>query len=73
MSVMRLDQGQIEVMDLAMVPVLRAMTPAQRLASAHAMWRYSRARIEAAVRAQGPDWSEEQVKREICRRMLGSG
>ena len=71
---MPLDPRQIEVMDDAMAEVYRRKTPDQRLAIAHGMWRYARARIEAAVRWQHPDWDEQDVGRETSRRLLnGSG
>jgi hypothetical protein len=71
---MEVDPRRIEVMDDAMVPVLRRLSPAQKLAQAHAMWRYARQRVEAAVRWQHPQWDERQVQREVARRMLdGSG
>jgi hypothetical protein len=69
---MQVDPRNVELMDAAMVPVLRRMTPEQRLASAHSMWRYARVRVETAVREDHPDWSDAQVSREILRRMLGS-
>jgi hypothetical protein len=74
MSAMNLDPRQVEVIDDAMVEVLRRLTPAQKLAQAHAMWRYARQRVEAAVRWQHPDWNESALREEISRRMLsGSG
>ena len=57
-----------------MADVYRRMTPDQRLAVAHGMWRYARQRIEAAVRWQHPDWDEPSVGREVSQRLLnGSG
>ena len=66
--------SQIEVMDDAMAEVYRTKTSAERLAIAHDMWRYARQRQDAAVRWQYPDWNDEEVLREVNRRMLrGSG
>jgi hypothetical protein len=71
---MNLDPRQVEVIDDAMVEVIRHLTPAQKLAQAHAMWRYARQRVEAAVRWQHPNWAESDLRHEISRRMLsGSG
>jgi hypothetical protein len=67
---MRLDSGQIEVMDDAMAEVYRRMDSAQRLAVAHGMWRYARQRIEAAVRWRHPAWDDAAVSREVSRRLL---
>jgi hypothetical protein len=69
---MPLDPRRIEVIDDEMAAVLRAMTPAQRLASANGMWRYARGRLLAMVRHEHPDWDEAQVKADVCRRLLGS-
>ena len=64
---------RIEVPDPEMVSLLRLMTPAQRLAQAHEMWRFARARVDAAVRAHYPHWPEPRIRSEIQRRMLGPG
>ena len=45
--------------------ILRAMTPAQRLAAAEEMYRAARAIKAAALRRQHPDWSEERIRREV--------
>jgi hypothetical protein len=66
------DRFRFEVIDDDMAEVLRRKTPAQRLASAHAMWRYARNRLSTMLRRQHPDWSEAQFKAEMQRRMLGS-
>jgi hypothetical protein len=58
---MRLDDGQIEVMDPAMVEVQRRMATWQRLAVAFRMWDYTRKRVTAAVRWQYTDWDEFAV------------
>ena len=63
--------SQIEVMDDAMADVYRKKTSAERLAIAHDLWRYARQRIEAAVRWQFPQWNDDDVLREVNRRMLG--
>lgn len=63
---------RFEVVDDDMAEVLRRKTPAQRLASAHAMWLYARDRLQNLLIAQHPDWTESQLKAEMRRRMLGS-
>jgi hypothetical protein len=60
---------RIEVMDDLMAEVLRQKTPAERLAISHGMWRFARELLRSALRAQHPDWSEEQVHRETARRL----
>jgi hypothetical protein len=59
----------IEVVDDVMADVLRAMTPGERLRSSNGMWRSARMIIDAVLRSEHPDWSEEAIAREIARRM----
>ena len=66
------DKLRFDVIDDDMVEVLRQKTPAQRLASAHAMWRYAHARLNTLLRREHPNWTESQLKSEIARRTLGS-
>lgn len=66
---MRLDAGQIEVMDQAMADVLRRKTPAERLAIASGMWESTRTMLLTQLAERHPDWSHAQVEREVARRM----
>ncbi len=67
----RLDDGQIEVIDEAQAKVLRAKTPAQRVAMVGQSHRTMRLVIEASLRARHPDWTDEQVDAGVARRLLG--
>lgn len=67
---MRIDPNQIEVMDDDMVEVVRRMSGAQRLQAANAMFNAARKMIAARVREQHPEWTEDQVRAEVARRML---
>lgn len=60
---------RVEIIDDAMAAVLRAKSPAERLAIANGMWRSARRIIEAVLRAEQPDWTDEQIRREVARRM----
>lgn len=60
---------RIEMLDEAMVAVLRAKTPAQRLAISNGMWRSARRMIEAILRKEHSDWPPEAIHRETARRM----
>jgi hypothetical protein len=62
----------IEVVDDAMADSLRRKTPAQRLSLALDMWRCARDRLQHMLRTQHPDWTEDQLRAEFRRRMLGS-
>jgi hypothetical protein len=55
--------------DPAMVAALRTQTATERLTTLDGLWRSARAFVLAGVRAQHPDWSEEQVVGEVARRM----
>jgi len=60
----------IEVVDDLMADVLRAKSPAERLAISYGMWRFARDTIRRVVAGQHPDWSDEEVKREATRRLV---
>jgi hypothetical protein len=66
----RLDDGQIEVLDVKVVEALRAMTPARRVELGLEANRTARQMIALHLRRQHPDWSDELVAAEIARRML---
>lgn len=59
----------IEIMDDVMAEVLRAKTPAERLAIANGMWRSARRMLESILRSERPDWTDEEIRREVARRM----
>ncbi len=66
---MLLKASQIEVMDDAMVEVLRSKTPFERLQIAHGMWNMARGLILDQVKQQNPHWSTEQINKETARRL----
>jgi hypothetical protein len=66
---MRLDPGQIEVIDDAMVEVLRRKEPWERIAIGFGMWTSTWRMLTSILSALHPEWSEEQVRREVVRRM----
>ena len=53
--------------DAAQLEILRAMSGAQRLRLAFEMSEFARKLARAGIRDEHPDWSEEQVKRELLR------
>jgi len=59
----------VEVLEPLMVQCLQRLTPEQRLAAAFGMWESARILIRGAIRTQHADWSEEQVNREVARRL----
>jgi len=63
---------RVERLDAAMVPVYRAMTPAQRVEAGLSATDMIRDRIWATIRETHPDWTEETVARAVSERMLGA-
>lgn len=63
-------QPCIEDLDPQMVEVLRAKTPAERLAIAWGLWKFARDTLRRSVAAQHPDWSEYEVNCEATRRLV---
>jgi hypothetical protein len=47
------------------IDVLKALTPAQRLAAAERLYWTARELKEAAIRARHPDWTKEKVRRAV--------
>jgi hypothetical protein len=66
---MRLDDGQIEVLDQAMVEVLRHKTPAERLQIGFALWDSTTRMLKAHLSAEHPDWTPERIGQEVARRL----
>ena len=64
-----LDPRRIEVLDDAMVEVLRAKTGAERQRIANEMFRMAQRMIRSSLRARHPDWDEERLPRETARRI----
>jgi hypothetical protein len=63
-----IDVRRIEVLDEAIVELLRAKTPAQRVAMVFDAERTMRLMLEAQIRSRHPDWDDDRVLREIARR-----
>ncbi len=59
----------MEVMDDVMSDVLRQKTEVERLRIAGRMWNSARVILRGAIRTEHPDWSIDQVNREIASRI----
>jgi hypothetical protein len=59
----------VEVMDDAMADILRQKTEAERLRIAGRMWQSARVILRGAIRTEYPEWTVDQVNREIARRI----
>jgi hypothetical protein len=61
----------IELLDDAMVEVLRRKTPTERVAMVFDAERTMRLMLESNLRWRHPDWDARQVAEEIARRRRG--
>lgn len=66
---MRLDEGQIEVIDDVMAEIYKGKTSAERLQIAFGFWRSARIQLFNCIRSLHPDWDERQIQREVVRRI----
>jgi len=65
----RLDDGQIEVLDDAVAEILRKKTPAERLNIAFGMWRSARIQMLSCIKSLHPEWDVKTIQREVKRRL----
>lgn len=66
---LRLDPGRIEVVDEAMAEILRQKTPAERIEIGFKLWTSSRKMLTAHLKSSHPDWDDNQVSKEVARRL----
>jgi len=66
----RLDKGQIEVVDDAMVEVLRKKSPAERIRVGFTLWESARDMLVFHLRKTHPEWDEKRVQQEVAGRFL---
>ena len=67
---MRLDAGQIEVVDDVMAEVLKSKRPAERIQIGFNIWRSAHNMLVASLSNRHPQWHLEEVRREAARRLL---
>jgi hypothetical protein len=60
---------RFEVVDDAMAAVLREKTEQERLEIGFEMWRFAQTMIREIVKAEHPDWTDEEVERQVAKRM----
>jgi len=70
MQSIRLDKGQIEVVDNDMAAVLRTKSPAQRIGIGFDIWLSVRRMLVSHLKSSHPDWDIKQVQKEVARRLL---
>jgi len=66
----RLDRGQIEVIDDSMADVLRKKRPAERIRIGFDIWISARSMLTAYIKSIHPDWDSQHVEHEVSRRFL---
>lgn len=66
---MRLDSGQIEIVEEPMVEILHLREPWERIEIGFGLWTGAREMLTNHLASTHPDWTEEQIRREVVRRM----
>jgi choline kinase len=66
----RLDAGQIEVVDDAMVEILKRKKPCERIQIGFTMWESSHTMLTVHLRKTHPEWDDKEVAAEVARRFL---
>ena len=69
MVTLRLDRGQIEVVDDIMAAVLRHKTPAERIRIGLALWTSARKMLMTHLKKNHPDWDQGRVEKEVAKRL----
>jgi hypothetical protein len=65
------DPRRLEPLDPVIMEIIRRKSPEERLRIAFQLNRFARQRIALDLHVQHPDWTDEQVRSELVRRMLG--
>jgi hypothetical protein len=60
---------KFDVIDDRMAAVLREKTELERLQIGYEMWHSAQKMIRAIVTAEHPDWTEEEIERQVAKRM----
>ena len=63
----------MEIVDRDMARVLAAKTEAERLQIGWGMWRSAVRMMTRIVRVENPTWTDEEIQREVARRMSHGG
>ena len=69
MATLRLDQGQIEMVDDTMAEILRHKTPAERIRIGFTMWTSARNMLMTHLKKTHPKWNSDRVEKEVARRL----
>lgn len=66
---MKIRRPVVELLNPDSAEVLQSKSPGERLAVAFGMWDTARLMLAGTLRQQHPDWSEEQIQREVASRI----
>ena len=66
---LRLDPGQIEVVDDVMAEVLRRKTPAERIQIGFKLWTAARNMLMTQLKNTHPEWDAAKLEQEVARRL----
>lgn len=70
----RLDRGQIEVIDDKVAEIMKTKSGMERLNMVWDAWAFFEKTIKTHLKNMHPEWTEEQIQREIVRRVThGAG
>jgi hypothetical protein len=69
MRTLRLDPGQIEVIDDTLAEVLRRKTPPERIKIGFDLWTSARDMLMSYLKKTHPEWSIEMVEKEVAKRL----
>jgi hypothetical protein len=64
----RFPQGLV-IIDDQLATILARKTMTERIAMADGLWRSARKVVQAMLRREHPEWTEEEIRREVARRM----
>ena len=67
---MRLDDGQIEVIDNVMAEIFRRKTPAERIRIGFNLWSSARRMLICHLGKLHPEWDRKRVEEEVAGRFL---
>jgi hypothetical protein len=66
---MRLDPGQIEVVEDSVAEILRRKTPAERIQIACDLWASVHRMLTTHLRKTHPEWNSRKIEQEVARRL----
>ena len=62
---------RIEAVDPTVAEALRRLSGMERLRLGHETWELTRDRLAAYIAYRHPEWTSEEIQRQVARRLLG--